>query len=708
MQWRSAWIRSAVLPAIAAILAAACSDSDTTGPRIATLQVVSGDNQPGPIGGLLPQPLIVKVVDQHNSPVSGALVEFEVTSGSGVLTPSSATSDDNGLATTVWRLGPSVGVQTVSAALNGLAPVSFTANATSAPASKLVVQAGDGQTAKVGAALPTDIAVLVTDAFDNPKANVPVSFTVVSGGGVVSAATAVSDPSGIATVAWTLGTTAGVQSVVAGAGAITPLSFTATATPDAPTQFVVVGGDNQVAFPGTVLPDSIALRLTDQYGNGVPGQAISWNLTTTDAGSVSPTSTITNGSGRTAVRWTLGSTGGPKLLVAKFGTIADTVIGAGYITFVSVNAGGQSSCGIDRGGVLYCWGSNNDGQLGIGQGPGGPGPIFAVPQAVTLVGNQTFAHVSGGQYHYCGWTPSNVGYCWGDNNNGQLGIGSNSRSANEPSLINVGLAFASISAGRSHSCGLTTGGRPYCWGSNDRAQLGGNITIDTVAHTVTLVSDNTPREVGSQTDGKFFGVFDFSAIAAGGVHTCAIDFTHQAFCWGLGRDGQLGDGNNFVDQYIPQKVNGGQAFDSITAGFGHACALSSGGSAFCWGVDTEGQLGNGGTTNANTPSAVAGGQFFVAIAAGYAHTCAITAGGDAYCWGRNAEGQLGTGNTAQSSSPQLVLGGLVFKTISAGDYASCGVTIDNVAYCWGDNKFGTIGDGSTTNRVLPSKVRFQP
>src|SRR5215470_6222154 len=89
MQWRSAWIRSAVIPAMAVILVAACSDNDNTGPRIANLQVVSGDNQPGPIGGLLSQPLVVKVVDQHNNPVAGALVQFQVTSGDGVLTPTS-------------------------------------------------------------------------------------------------------------------------------------------------------------------------------------------------------------------------------------------------------------------------------------------------------------------------------------------------------------------------------------------------------------------------------------------------------------------------------------------------------------------------------------------------------------------------------------------------------------------------------------------
>jgi hypothetical protein len=700
MQWRSAWIRVAAAPALVAALVTGCNESDTVGPRIATIRVVSGNNQPGAIGAQLALPVVIEVVDQRGQPVEGAQVTFAASSG-GVMTPAVGVTDENGLTSSNWRLGAALGVQTATATLAGVAPVSLVANAATAPASKLTVEEGDGQTAQVGQALAKDLEVFVADAFDNPVPNVPVSFTVVSGGGVVSSATTTSDPNGIARVSWTLGTAAGTQTLVAGSGSVTPVTFTATATSADPTQFIILSGNNQIAQPGTGLPDSIVVRLADQYGNGVPGATVQWAVPN-GGGVVSPSTTITNGTGRTAVKWTLGGTGGPTIMTISSNLVQTTVTGAGFIQFAVVNAGGQSSCGIDTGGVLYCWGSNNDGQLGVGVGPAGSGPIFAAPQAIPPIGNQTFGQVNGGLYHNCAVTTSHVGYCWGNNNSGQLGDGTDERMRSEPTLVKeptaphlVKLPFATISAGRIHSCGVTTGGRPFCWGSNDRGQLGRPIAA--------LPDSKEPIEVGQDASS-----FDFKAIAAGGNHTCAVSFAGQAFCWGLGREGELGNGTNDVNNFVPQLVLGGASVDSITAGFGHSCALTTSGAAICWGTNTEGQLGDGGNNNATSPAAVSGGQTFVAISAGYSHTCALTAGGAAYCWGRNAEGQLGTGSTAAANTPQLVQGGLTFRSISAGDYSTCGVTTSNVAYCWGDNEFGTVGDGSTTNRTIPAKVKFQP
>lgn len=713
MQWRSAWARRVAVPSLVALLAAGCSqDEGPTGPRIAALKVVSGNGQTGPIGALLPQPLVVRVADQRDVPVGGAVVTFAVTAGNGVVTPRIDTTDASGLAQTSFRLGGALGVQTVAASFADLPEVSFIVNATTAPASKLVAIAGDAQTSKVGNTLISDLTVKVTDAFDNPKSGVPVAFVVVTGGGTVSSPTVLSDAQGISKVKWTLGTVAGTQVLAASAGAIIPFSFTATATPEAASQILVLSGSGQTGTPGAPLSDSIVVKVADQFGNGVGGATVDW-VAVAGNGTPSPSTTVSNSSGRTATKWTIGTNGGPMTLQAKVGSVAASVSGAAFVVFESIAAGGRNSCGIDDGGVLYCWGFNGDGQLGIGQDPTGSGPIYAVPQAVPPIGNQTFASMNGGLFHNCAVTFSHIAYCWGDNNNGQVGIGSNTRSVNAPNSVKPTIPFVTVSAGRVHSCGISIGGRGYCWGANERGQLGASIAFDTTtvpgSTLITFHDANEPKELGSPFGAGtyFFGPWDWSAIAAGGVHTCAIRQGGSAYCWGLGREGQLGNGANSVDEYFPQLVSGGTQFDSITAGYKHSCGLSQAGAILCWGDNTDGQLGNGGVVASNTPVTVAGGLVFASVSAGYSHTCGLLAGGEAYCWGRNNRGQLGTGTTASQNAPAAVAGGLRFKNLSAGDFHTCGVTTANVAYCWGDNEYGAIGDGSQANRTAPAKIRFQ-
>ena len=206
MQWRSAWVKRVAVPSLVALLAVGCSqDEGPTGPRIAALRVASGNGQTGSIGAVLPQPLVVRVADQRDVAVVGAVVSFTVTGGNGVATPQLDTTDANGLAQTSFRLGGSLGVQTVAAAFADLPEVSFIVNATTAPASKLGAIAGDAQTSKVGNTLTSELAVRVTDAFDNPKSGVPVAFAVITGGGTVSSPTVLSDAQGISRTKWTLG-----------------------------------------------------------------------------------------------------------------------------------------------------------------------------------------------------------------------------------------------------------------------------------------------------------------------------------------------------------------------------------------------------------------------------------------------------------------------------------------------------------------------
>lgn len=187
------------------------------------------------------------------------------------------------------------------------------------------------------------------------------------------------------------------------------------------------------------------------------------------------------------------------------------------------------------------------------------------------------------------------------------------------------------------------------------------------------------------------------AIAAGQAHTCALDENGVAYCWGANASGQLGTGATTPSESVPTPVAGGHSFVAISATRHTTCALTADGQAYCWGLGTVGQLGNGGSTSSNVPVPVAGPERFVEISVGLHHVCALTEAGAAYCWGANAFGRLGTGDEAWSAVPVPVAGGLKFRTISVGLVHTCGLALNtNRAHCWGANSFTQI-DGVRTD-----------
>jgi hypothetical protein len=211
------------------VLALAGCQDRLNEPRIVSLVYVSGNAQSASIGDVLPDPLVVRVVDQRAQPAAGVEVRFTVLVGNGAVTPEVATSDAGGAASTSFRLGSGVGQQAVRASLGTTTPVVFTAEALPAPPSQITVVSGANQTATAGSPLPAPIVVRVTDAFNNPKAGVTVEFGVVTGGGTVSAASAMTNAQGQASVSWTLGPTVGTQTMTAVVAGVAPLIITATA-----------------------------------------------------------------------------------------------------------------------------------------------------------------------------------------------------------------------------------------------------------------------------------------------------------------------------------------------------------------------------------------------------------------------------------------------------------------------------------------------
>jgi len=370
------------------------------------------------------------------------------------------------------------------------------------------------------------------------------------------------------------------------------------------------------------------------------------------------------------------------------------------VAFRFLDAGSYHACGISTDEQLWCWGYNADGQLGIAQ-------TVTTLSPSLIPGDFRYRIISGGQYHSCGATLAGIGYCWGNNQDGRLGSsGAAGSSSTVPVAVETPATFQSIQSGRVHSCGVDLAQHAWCWGYNGEGELGR-------AESFGPGSTDSPGTVAIATPIK--------AVTVGGLHTCATGVDGAAFCWGYNGLGQLGDGSTTTTS-TPVPVAGGITFLSdppiifpspdpdfplpagpfLAAGYDHTCGIGTTGSTYCWGLNQDGQLGDGTLTQRLTPTAIS--TAFVAVTAGLRHTCGLAANGAASCWGDNTFGQLGDGTREPKLVPTLVAGGIAFAYLKAGDLFTCGVTSGGEAYCWGDNEYGQLGTGNTAPSTIPVKV----
>lgn len=329
------------------------------------------------------------------------------------------------------------------------------------------------------------------------------------------------------------------------------------------------------------------------------------------------------------------------------------VLVTGLSTAVVLSAGNSHSCALRFDGTIECWGLNANGQLGDGTTTDSTIPVV-------VNGISSALDLAAGNDHNCARLDDGSVQCWGLNDNGQLGDGTTTQ-ADAPVAVSGLTTATAVAAGASHSCALLSNGSVECWGLNSNGQLGnGGSTQSNTPVAVIGIPTNTTPPVGA------------IAIAAGGAHSCALLSDNTIECWGLNDHGQLGN-NSTANQFItPVIVSGIHTANAISAGVGYSCALLANGTVQCWGLNANGQLGNGGTTDSRIPVNVSGFiSPVVAIASGGSHSCALLSNGKINCWGLNANGQLGNGTTADSSTPVVVSGINDAAAIAGGNSHSC-------------------------------------
>lgn len=436
-----------------------------------------------------------------------------------------------------------------------------------------------------------------------------------------------------------------------------------------------------------------------------------------------------NGYGQLGVGDTLSRGDGP----GEMGeSLVRVNLGTGRLA-VDVVAGYYHTCAILDNGATKCWGYNGSGELGLGHTVSrgsSPADMGDNLPPVSLGTNRSALSLSLAGYHTCAKLDDLSLKCWGANNAGQLGIGTASNVGGTNGQMGDLLAVtelgttrtvAEIATGYNHTCALLDDGSIKCFGNNSNGQLGlghttargdGSFEMGDLLKTITPPVRTPSNLVTDISIGNDFG--------------CAV-VDAKVRCWGKNNYGQLGIGDKQsrgdhafeMGTYLPEVDLGTSASPvSVKTGESHACALLDNGTIKCWGYNAFGQLGLGDTSSRGDATGEMGdnlpvvdigsGRTITELSLGFGSTCALLDNNTVKCWGYNGYGQLGAGNTNNvgdqagemgDSLATIDLGtGKTATSIVTSGVHSCAILSDNTIKCWGYNGFGQLGLGDTASR----------
>lgn len=368
-----------------------------------------------------------------------------------------------------------------------------------------------------------------------------------------------------------------------------------------------------------------------------------------------------------------------------------------------LTAGASHACLLESGAVK-CWGRNDVGQLG----QSGLAET-KTPVPVDLGGAKVTA-IAAGAFHTCAITEAGKVKCWGENADGQLGLGDRARRGEQPGQMGAALPDVDLGAGRTakaigagyfHTCAVLDDASVVCWGKNDIGQLG-------QGHTTTLGDD--PAEMGDALSPIALGSgAKVRSLAVGGGHSCVLLESGAVKCWGYGADGRLGLGDTTtrgdkpgqMGDALPAVDLAGKPVAMLSGGGLHTCALFTDGGLSCWGFNRDGELGVGSASSVGGAPGQMGaalaktdlGAPAVWVSAGYNHTCAALESGAVKCWGQNANDELGIGSADKQNRgdqpgemgaalPPVDVGGKA-SFVAAGRSVSCALLEGGATKCWG-------------------------
>jgi alpha-tubulin suppressor-like RCC1 family protein len=275
------------------------------------------------------------------------------------------------------------------------------------------------------------------------------------------------------------------------------------------------------------------------------------------------------------------------------------------------------------------------------------------------------------------------------------GAGSAGSKPKPETTVMVKAKASPIAGGVDHSLALKSGA-VYAWGWNVVGQLGNGSTN----------GSDVPVRARLPGGTKVIGV------SGGFAHTVAVTSSGEVFSWGKNYNSDLANGST-TDSDLPVRsmLPAGTKVVAVAASSDSSFALTSTGAVLGWGLNDQGQLGDGASGNNNVPPgnvSLPAGTTVIAIAAGSLHTLALTSTGAVLAWGYNAQGELGDGNRKNADVPVKVKlpAGAKVTAIAAGGYESLALTSSGAVYAWGYNADGELGDGSTTNSDVPVKVKL--
>jgi alpha-tubulin suppressor-like RCC1 family protein len=341
-----------------------------------------------------------------------------------------------------------------------------------------------------------------------------------------------------------------------------------------------------------------------------------------------------------------------------------TAVAALPITPVGVAAGGMTTCAWDAAGVVYCWGQHQGVAMDTAFAPRLLPGLPAIIGAAMGTSDRRFS-----ASHGCLLAADRAAWCFGYNEDGQLGDGTTTNSPT-PVQVTGGGTFAALAAGDTFTCGRTSGGGVSCWGSNDDGQLGDG----------TRDGRSAPGAVAVT------GVVD---LRAAGETACALDGDGAVFCWGDNDQGQLGRPG--PDATTPVRVDVPPA-RAIAVGATTSCAIGVDGVIRCWGGDRAGLAGGEATARALTVPGLTGVD---QISAGADTTCVHTTDDTIHCWGRNSLGQLGDGSTTDRASPVAADLAAGATHVSVHGSHACARHASGAVSCWGENGVGQVSPSAS-------------